>query len=367
MIKQFDSLEEFSEKIKIYKDVYLFGAGYSGEMVGKYLNKQEINWNGYIDNNKSLYRLLLNGKKISAPTEISAGTEYLIIICTIMASKEIEEQLIALGFQNTNIYRFADRSVFYWISAQSCDLQPYLKRLENLKLGRQESLKRCFIIGNGPSLRIQDLERLTNDYTMATNAILKCFSQTDWRPNCYFVEDPATVDYHVLPYGLEQLAKECENIICSIRCNMYKYVDIYENLCFHFVAEGKGQNLPEFSDNPIKTLYEYGSTLYTMLQVAIYIGFKEIYLLGVDLGFAREIHSDGSVEIHSEKKAQAEFLNSANEPIATCETEKVIKGYMAAKKYADTHGIKIYNATRGGQLEVFERVDFDTLFGGKEK
>jgi hypothetical protein len=36
--------------------------------------------------------------------------------------------------------------------------------------------------------------------------------------------------------------------------------------------------------------------------------------------------------------------------------------YSAAKKFADENGIKIYNATRGGKLEVFERVDFDSLF-----
>ena len=40
----------------------------------------------------------------------------------------------------------------------------------------------------------------------------------------------------------------------------------------------------------------------------------------------------------------------------------MISAYKSAKKYADAHGIKIYNATRGGKLEVFERVDFDTLF-----
>jgi len=40
----------------------------------------------------------------------------------------------------------------------------------------------------------------------------------------------------------------------------------------------------------------------------------------------------------------------------------VERAYKTAKKYADRHGVKIYNATRGGNLEVFERVDFDTLF-----
>ena len=37
-------------------------------------------------------------------------------------------------------------------------------------------------------------------------------------------------------------------------------------------------------------------------------------------------------------------------------------GYEAAKKYAEMNEIKIYNATRGGKLEVFQRVEFESLF-----
>ena len=42
----------------------------------------------------------------------------------------------------------------------------------------------------------------------------------------------------------------------------------------------------------------------------------------------------------------------------------IMKGYICAKRFCDEHGIKIYNATRGGKLEVFPRVDFDEVFGG---
>lgn len=34
---------------------------------------------------------------------------------------------------------------------------------------------------------------------------------------------------------------------------------------------------------------------------------------------------------------------------------------MEAKQYADTHGVRIFNATRGGKLDVFERVDLDEI------
>ena len=43
--------------------------------------------------------------------------------------------------------------------------------------------------------------------------------------------------------------------------------------------------------------------------------------------------------------------------------ERMQAAYESAREYADAHGIKIYNATRGGELEVFERVNFDCLFG----
>ena len=42
--------------------------------------------------------------------------------------------------------------------------------------------------------------------------------------------------------------------------------------------------------------------------------------------------------------------------------EKILQGYCVVKKYAQEHGIKIQNATRGGKLEIFERVNLDDLF-----
>ena len=39
----------------------------------------------------------------------------------------------------------------------------------------------------------------------------------------------------------------------------------------------------------------------------------------------------------------------------------VTKAYISAKRYADEHDIKIYNTTRGGKLEVFERLEFDKV------
>ena len=46
--------------------------------------------------------------------------------------------------------------------------------------------------------------------------------------------------------------------------------------------------------------------------------------------------------------------------------EHVERAFQSAKLYAENHGIKIYNATRGGKLEIFERADFDLLMNKGE-
>jgi len=85
------------------------------------------------------------------------------------------------------------------------------------------------------------------------------------------------------------------------------------------------------------------------LQLAAYMGFTEIYLLGTD---CQQYDDDEKMHFTSDYSVVKSILN----------LNKIISAYEVAKEYAEAHGIKIYNATRGGSLEVFQRVDFDSLF-----
>ena len=106
------------------------------------------------------------------------------------------------------------------------------------------------------------------------------------------------------------------------------------------------------------------------IQCACYLGFKEIILLGVDHSFAREKRKDGTVEIHSNIQNHFEDYQSdsfwgngmKDEDYVVFPLDFATMAFEKAREYADGHGIKIYNATRGGKLEVFERVNFDELF-----
>ena len=42
--------------------------------------------------------------------------------------------------------------------------------------------------------------------------------------------------------------------------------------------------------------------------------------------------------------------------------DESLSAYRAAEEMSYKRGIRIYNATRGGKLETFERVDFDEIF-----
>ena len=105
-----------------------------------------------------------------------------------------------------------------------------------------------------------------------------------------------------------------------------------------------------FSEDVSRVCYDAGTVAYDCIQFAVYMDACEIYLLGVDFSYGKI----GQVGNHFYKD---ECKRQNPSSLDLC-----LRTYQAAKKYADAHGIKIYNATCGGKLEVFPRVDFDSLF-----
>ena len=60
----------------------------------------------------------------------------------------------------------------------------YIRSLRNKYKG-----KRCFIIGNGPSLGIHDLEKIKGEISFGTHRIYEIFDKTSWRPDYYLAQD----------------------------------------------------------------------------------------------------------------------------------------------------------------------------------
>lgn len=217
-----------------------------------------------------------------------------------------------------------------------------LKRIKNKYLG-----ERCFIISTGPSITIEDLEKLGGEITFSMNSIVLAFDETEWRPTFYGIQDEYVCQ------KLENSIKKA-NLNCTFIGSLSShYFDLGENtieypldLLNHKMPFGKHKT--KFSDNCYFRVYDGYSITYSLIQIAIYMGFKEIYLLGSDcsyLGDKKHFREHGIID------------SKGIDEVA----ERLFISFEEAKRYADTHDVKIYNATRGGALEIFRRVNLDDV------
>lgn len=66
-------------------------------------------------------------------------------------------------------------------------MRGFEKRIKKLK--SRYAGETCFVIGNGPSLKLSDLEQLRQSYTFGVNKIYDLYTMTEWRPTFYVLQD----------------------------------------------------------------------------------------------------------------------------------------------------------------------------------
>lgn len=217
--------------------------------------------------------------------------------------------------------------------------------------------ERCFLIANGPSLTSKDLDFIKNEYSFGCNKIFFMFSKTDWRPDYYCILDKRYIE--------RSQDEILEQIHCPIFTNDIVYKKLNNQNKQKRVIYAKQFYYTKFKPWTNLLSYTYatkqGTIMSFVLAVAIYMGFKEIFIIGMDhTATISGNHFEGHKEdeeltyIHKQRMNQNHWDNNhwANQ------TEEEMRLW---KVYADNHGIKIYNATRGGKLEVFPRVNLDEI------
>ncbi len=216
--------------------------------------------------------------------------------------------------------------------------------------------KRCFVLGNGPSLRVSDLELLKDEVTFAANKIYLCFDETNWRPTFYSVED-LLVAQNCRP---EILAVDRTTKIFAH--HMLPYLPRQANHHYARWLPPMDNRSPyrEFS-NDLTHGISWGSTItYSMLQMAVHMGFKEIFILGLDHSYVEPktkeggaLVSEGEVNhFHPDYRKPGEKWHY---PVL----DRLEHSYQHAKDHCDSIGVKIYNASRFTKLDIFPRVDLD--------
>lgn len=231
--------------------------------------------------------------------------------------------------------------------AKSRDSQ-YIKTLRNLCEG-----ERCFIIGNGPSLCAEDLELLKNEKCFAFNRIYCMYSKTTWRPWVYMCVDKDVIAQLKKERDLEVKGKYVffdDNDLAekyrkenAHRIFLYNKRHLRKYVPHSFVIQ---EDISSSSSNTY-------SVVVNAFEVAVYMGFKEIYLLGVDHNYPINVDRNGRKTVN--KNIHSHFEEDKDQSMHLCFIDALENAYETCKVYAEQHGIKIVNVTRGGKLEIFER------------
>jgi hypothetical protein len=225
-----------------------------------------------------------------------------------------------------------------------------IRRIAGLK--DQYKGQRCFIMGNGPSLRVTDLSRLKNEYTIGLNRIYLAFPEMGFPTSFYLSVNDLVI---------EQCASEIQSLSMPkfVSWRARKWLQPAENLYFiHTTYTGT-----KFAKNAAERLWEGGTVTYTALQVAYHLGFSQIILIGVDHNYVTQgkpnetVTSQGDDPNHFHPGYFGKGFRWQLPDIAAWDYS-----YLVARQAIEEEGREVLDATIGGKLQVFKKVAYDSLF-----
>lgn len=230
-----------------------------------------------------------------------------------------------------------------------------LAALKDIHKGR-----RAFIIGNGPSLRQTDLGKLKDEFTFGMNRIYLMFPDMGFRTTYLSVVNDLVIEQTASDLAALEIPK-------FITWRSRRYFDPAQ------FAGSKYANLPTFLyttyDSPHFSpdirwrVWEGATVTYVTMQLAFHMGFSEVILIGVDHNYTTTgvpnttVTSQGDDPNHFSSQY---FGKGFRWQLPDLQTSEI--AYRLARQAYENAGRRIVDATVGGKLTIFEKVNYDTLF-----
>lgn len=224
--------------------------------------------------------------------------------------------------------------------------------------------KRCFLVGNGPSLTVDQLDLIKDEYSFGCNMIYNIFDQTEWRPSFYCCID----SLYATSIGSELLKMGREIPVITVKTSYDKVKKRPKRMMY--VNNVFSENNYQVRGNLLAYCKTKATVMTLMAEAAFYMGFSEIYFIGVDNsdthGTGGHFYNDShqkqvAMQDINRIKKRLKKNDITMEDIEEHTMNRCNSVYEELKKYADKHGIKMYNATRGGKLEVYQRVNLEEV------
>ena len=256
----------------------------------------------------------------------------------------------------------------------------------NKKFEGKHEGDRCFIVGNGPSIKQMNLSLLTKEIVFTVNSIMSNKEiyeklNSDYHimiDSGFFKLDLKEKDDRITRDLYNKINYASKKPICILNYDGKSAFDAYglENLNKYYIY--LHSNLTSNYQRKIKLSSNIPSSqnvIHAAIFSAISMGIKKIYLIGCDmtsvfLNFESDI--DGNITIaednhaydytENEKKRLLKDFNIMDNEEVLHDYAKTFTTFKMIRKYCEKNNIEIYNATIGGGLDVFERVKYESLF-----
>jgi hypothetical protein len=213
--------------------------------------------------------------------------------------------------------------------------------------------RRCFVLGNGPSLRRTDLSHLKGEITFGANRIYLLFPELGF-PTTYYAPVNTLV--------VEQCAAEIAALTIPKFVTWRGRRWLREDLRTIFLDTDYTPPA-DFTGDPTRRLFEGSTVTYTALQLAFFMGCDPVILIGVDHNFTTQgqpnvtVVSTGDDPNHF---APGYFGKGFRWQLPDLEASEA--AYRLARDAYASAGRSILDATIGGKLTVFPKVDYRSLF-----
>jgi len=213
--------------------------------------------------------------------------------------------------------------------------------------------QRCFILGNGPSLQHTDLSRLRREITFGMNRIYLHFPHMEFTTTYYVAVNTLVI---------EQCAEDI------LRLKMPRFVTWRGRRWLggsdEVIFVDTDYTGPEtFATDVIGRVFEGSTVTFVALELAYHMGFEEVVLLGIDHVFSAQgppnvtVVSEGDDRDHF---SPLYFGRGFRWQLPDLEASE--RAYRLAREAFEQDGRRVLDATPGGKLTVFPKVDYESLF-----
>jgi glycosyltransferase involved in cell wall biosynthesis len=220
--------------------------------------------------------------------------------------------------------------------------------------------ERCFVIGNGPSLNQQNLPQLESEFTIGSNYIYMNKEKMGFYPTII-----AFANYLVIKQRMDEIMG-LEEPIKALPFYLYDEIGESNNgigAPKNSMVLNMQHQTPNFSDDASSYASTQSTVTYVNLQLAHYLGFDRVYLIGVDNRYIQPNHGKEGTVLTQEEDDPNHFTPNYFKGLKwqKGDEEKMESLYVRAKAAFEERGSKVIDCTHNGALTVFEKQDLDTV------